>query len=53
MLSLGGIIGALFAAFFTEWLKPRHTFFVCSLFGLFISYAASGISNSIDQSSEV
>lgn len=52
LLSIGGILGSLLAAFFTEFLKPRHTFFLCSLFGLAIAYAGWHISPNVEEDNE-
>ena len=36
-VSIGGICGALLAAFLTEYMTPRVSFAVCSVMGLFIA----------------
>ena len=49
-LAIGGVLGSIFAAFFTEYFQPRHSFMLSSVFGLimttfgfFISKAAEGL----------
>ena len=48
MQGLGGTMGAVLSAFFTQYLTPSHTFFFVSFFGL----AIAGIGSRIDISSE-
>lgn len=52
MLSLGGIIGCLFAAYITENVDPHYAFFVNSVFGLFVAISAFKIPEHIDKESE-
>lgn len=49
LLSIGGIMGSLFAAFFTEYLTPRYTFFLCSLFGIAIAYVGWSINDDAEE----
>jgi hypothetical protein len=51
LLSIGGICGSICAAYFTEYLKPSHTFLACSFFSLTIVIAGYNINPDVELAS--
>ena len=52
LLSIGGICGSICSAYFTQYLKPWHTFFTCSLFSLLIVVAGYYINPEVETVNE-
>lgn len=48
LLSIGGILGSICSAFFTEYLTPQHTFLVCSIPSLLIVVAGYFINPEVE-----
>ena len=48
MLAVGGIVGSLSAAYFTENLHPKYTFGVCAFTGLFLAISGWFITPEVD-----
>lgn len=48
LLSIGGIIGSIVSAFFTEYLTPAHTFALCAVFSLVIVYSGYHINPEVE-----
>jgi MFS-type transporter involved in bile tolerance (Atg22 family) len=49
LLSIGGILGSVCSAYFTEYLTPQHTFLVCSILSLVIVVAGYFINPAIER----
>jgi uncharacterized membrane protein YfcA len=47
-LGIGGVVGSILSAYFTEFLKPEHTFLACSFFSLLLVIAGYYINPSVD-----
>ena len=48
LLAIGGILGAICSAFFTEYLQPFHTFLACSFFSMLIVVAGYYINPEVE-----
>ena len=48
---MGGIIGALLAAFLTEYMSPRISFGICSFMGLLIASLGMRMNKSVEGAS--
>ena len=50
-VSIGGIVGALLAAYMTQFMTPRISFAICSLLGLLIAFLGITMNKEIEGSS--
>ena len=51
LVSVGGIMGAIFAAFFTQYLTPSHSFMMCMTFSSLIMAIAFFINPELEKKS--